>query len=140
MFKVRLSSSKNIFFDLLQWKPFKSDEKCFLFHAFYFLPILCWTEKKFLTFSLNESCWNMKLENFQWNSPNPVGIYLLKANNRNIRTRCEISSKLKPCSSVCIMNFEHVIAGWEELAQRSKKDLTDLENSLRLLETTINFT
>ena len=25
---------------------------------------------------------------------NPTGIYLLKVNNRNIRARCEISSKL----------------------------------------------
>ena len=30
--KVRLSSSKQVSFYLLQWKPFKSDEKCFLFH------------------------------------------------------------------------------------------------------------
>ena len=26
---------------------------------------------------------------------NPAGIYLLKANNKNTRTRCEICSKLK---------------------------------------------
>ena len=32
----------------------------------------------------------------------PAGIYLLKVNNRNTR----------PCSSVSIVNFEHVIAGW----------------------------
>ena len=30
--KVGLSSSKKISFYLLQWKPFKNDEKCFLFH------------------------------------------------------------------------------------------------------------
>ena len=57
----------------------------------------------------------------------PVGIYLLKFNNRNTRARCEICSKLKiktpvsflltrthftPCSSVSIVNFEQVIAGW----------------------------
>ena len=30
--KVGLSPSKNIFGYLLDWKPFKSDEKCFLFH------------------------------------------------------------------------------------------------------------
>ena len=63
----------------------------------------------------------------------PAGIYLLKVNNRN-RTRCEICSKLTikiperrhwhrsgifivnfehftPCSSVSIVNFEHVITG-----------------------------
>ena len=51
----------------------------------------------------------------------PVGIYLLKVNNRNTRARCEICSKLTiktperrqwPCSSDFIVNFEHVIAGW----------------------------
>ena len=32
IFKARLSSSKNILCYLLDWKPFRSDEKCFLFH------------------------------------------------------------------------------------------------------------
>ena len=41
---------------------------------------------------------------------NPVGNYLFKVNNRNNRTKCEICSKLTPCSSVSIVNFEHVIA------------------------------
>ena len=43
---------------------------------------------------------------------------MLNFNNRNTRTWCEICSKLttkipEPCSSVSIVNFEHVIAGWE---------------------------
>ena len=47
----------------------------------------------------------------------PVGIYLLKVNNRNIRTRCEIFSKLTiktperrqwRHSGVFIVNFEHI--------------------------------
>ena len=62
----------------------------------------------------------------------PVGIYLLKVNDRNTRTRCEICSKLiiktperrhsciycqlwaylTPCYIVSIVNFEHAIAGW----------------------------
>ena len=66
----------------------------------------------------------------------PAGIYLPKVNNRNTRTRCEICWKLTiktterpqcrrsgifivnfehiftPCSSVSIVDFEHVIAGW----------------------------
>ena len=61
----------------------------------------------------------------------PAGIYLLKVNNRNTRTKCEICSKLTVkisasfwyfycwlwtyfthCSSVSIVNFEHVFAGW----------------------------
>ena len=48
-----------------------------------------------------------------------AGIYLLKVNNKNTRTRCEVCSKLvnfeqyfTPCCSVSIVNFEHVIAGW----------------------------
>ena len=49
---------------------------------------------------------------------NPVDIYLLKVNNRNNRTRSEICPKLTltyftHCSSVFIVNFEHVNAGWE---------------------------
>ena len=36
----------------------------------------------------------------------PVGINLLKVNNRNT------IFNFTPCSSVYIVNFEHVIAGW----------------------------
>ena len=52
---------------------------------------------------------------------NPPGIYLLKVNNRNTRTRCEICSNLtikvperRRRSGVFIANFEHVTAAWEE--------------------------
>ena len=47
----------------------------------------------------------------------PAGIYLLKVNNRNTRTRCEICSKLTintperrhwRRSCVFIVNFEHI--------------------------------
>ena len=67
--------------------------------------------------------------------PGPAGIYLLKFNNRNTRTRCEICLKLTiktlerlqasfwclcsllrtyftSCACVYSINFEHVIAGW----------------------------
>ena len=60
---------------------------------------------------------------------NPAGIYLLRVNNRNTRTRCEICPKLTiktqeqhqwtyftPYSSVSIVNFEHVIATWEAMS------------------------
>ena len=66
----------------------------------------------------------------------PTGIYLLKTNNKNIKIRCEICSKLTIRHKnnangvvlvsllltlnifhirfgVSIVNFEHVIAGWE---------------------------
>ena len=48
-----------------------------------------------------------------------VGIYLLKGNNRNTRTRCETCSKLtikipeRRQWRFFIVNFEHVIAGWD---------------------------
>ena len=49
---------------------------------------------------------------------NPVGIYLLKVSNRNIREMCEICSKLTiktpgrrqwRCFGVFIVNFEHIL-------------------------------
>ena len=62
---------------------------------------------------------------------NPAGNYMLRVNNKNTRTRCEICSKLTmvsllqtsgvflqlrtyftPCSSVSMVNFEQVNAGW----------------------------
>ena len=61
---------------------------------------------------------------------NPAGIYLLKVNNRNTRTRCKICLKLTIkipeqrqylkifhtlFYCVSIVNLEHVIAGWEQL-------------------------
>ena len=74
----------------------------------------------------------------------PAGIYLLKVNNRNTRTRCEIWSKLTikiperrqwrrsgifivnfehishlSCCTVSIINFEHVIAGWDFWGQKA---------------------
>ena len=48
---------------------------------------------------------------------NPAGFYLFKVNNRNTRTRCELSSKLKMKtqernewrhSGVVNVNFEHI--------------------------------
>ena len=48
----------------------------------------------------------------------PISIYLLKVNNRNTKTRCEICSKLirktpERCqwrrSGVFIVNFEHIL-------------------------------
>ena len=81
-------------------------------HLFQFFPVwICWARTYFLF---------------------PRGIYLLKVNNRNIRTRYEICSKLTiktperrrgvvlvsllltyftPYSSISIVNFKHVIAG-----------------------------
>ena len=71
----------------------------------------------------------VSVENKIFYQYDPAGIYLLKVNNRNSRIRCEICSELTintpelrdwcrcgvfianfvPCSSVFIVNFEHVI-------------------------------
>ena len=79
----------------------------------------------------------------------PAGIYLLRVNNRNARTRCEICSKFTPCSSVSIVNFEHVIL-WElfsetvndysfhkKLPRRSSKYISHL-NLMSSKRTSIN--
>ena len=74
----------------------------------------------------------------------PAVIYLLKVNNRNTRTRCEICSTLTTktpeqrqwrrsgvfvvnfekyftiCTSISSVNFEHVIAGWETPSNSSQ--------------------
>ena len=42
---------------------------------------------------------SLEKETKKWKIIVPAGIYLLKVNNRNTRTRCEI------CSSVSIVNF-----------------------------------
>ena len=58
-----------------------------------------------------------------------TGIYLFKVNNRNTRTRREKCSYFsiktagvfivnfkqffRPCSGVSVVNFEHVISGWD---------------------------
>ena len=64
---------------------------------------------------------SMFVNSYSQNST-PVGIYLLKVNKRNIRTRCEICSKLTiktlgrgqwRRSGVFIVNFEHVITRWD---------------------------
>ena len=61
--------------------------------------------------------WVVCLIKYVWPSKSLAGIYLLKVNITNIRTRCEICSKLKiktpeqrqRCrSGVLIDNFEHV--------------------------------
>ena len=41
-----------------------------------------------------------------FNLQTSAGIYLFKVNNRNTRTRCEITSKLT--ITVFIVNFEHI--------------------------------
>ena len=62
-------------------------------------------------------CFNVEVYLFFFN---PAGIYLLRVNNRNTRAKvwnmfkeiCYKNTKTVP-SSVFIVNFEHVITGWE---------------------------
>ena len=70
----------------------------------------------------------------------PAGNYMFKVNNRNTRARCEICSKLTiniperrqrlwtyftRCSSVPIVNFEHVNTGcvWEKIKNHQVKTI-----------------
>ena len=66
---------------------------------------------------------------------------MFKVNNRSTRTRCEICSNLTiktperrqyftTCSSVSIINFEHVIAGWECPLSRVYSLIYPLSHSL----------
>ena len=71
--------------------------------------------------SINQRNWTKQLKNY------PAGIYLLKVNNRNTRTRCQICSKIiiktpERCHAyftlwpgISIDNFKHVIACWVHL-------------------------
>ena len=61
----------------------------------------------------------------------PVGIYLLKVNNRNTRTRCSLWICLKPSSCVSIVNLEQVNADWDHLHCKIRNI-----NSLKYKETT----
>ena len=59
--------------------------------------------------------WTLTWKGLIWKT-NPAGNYLLKVNNRNTRTRCEICSKLTikiPERCTGVINFEDMIAGWE---------------------------
>ena len=56
---------------------------------------------------------------------NSANIYLLKVNNRNTRTRCEICSNLTIKTlerRVSIVNFRHVIVGWESYMTYRKRN------------------
>ena len=74
---------------------------------------------------------------------NPAGIYLVKVNNGNTIIMCKICSKLTiktleqhhcrrsgvfvanftPCPTASIINFKHVIAGWEGVCLNPVKHL-----------------
>ena len=44
----------------------------------------------------------------------PTGIYMLKVNKRNTRTRCEKCSKLTIKTPEQCLNFEQVIDSWDK--------------------------
>ena len=68
---------------------------------------------------------------------NPFSMGLLKVSNRNTRTRCGICSNItikRPerrhwrRSDVFIVNFEHVIAGWENPSKSAFWTLDNIKN------------
>ena len=61
-----------------------------------------------------------QLQHFRFTYVYLAGIYLLRVNNKNTRTRREICSKLtiktperRQGSCAPVVNFEHAIAGWD---------------------------
>ena len=99
----------------------------------------CWPEtllKDFhrMSYSVNfakffKTTFSQNISRKQGSTSIPDSIYLLKVNKRNTKTRCEICSKLTitlayftPRSSVSIVNFEHVIAGWDASVRRVKME------------------
>ena len=59
----------------------------------------------------NRACANIRIKSLICHIP--VGIYLLRVNNRNSRTRCLLWTYFTPCSSVSSFNFEKVNAEWD---------------------------
>ena len=96
---------------------FFAKEQTFYFWLFDEIPCLNISPLSYGTIEfieLNCSCKHIKTK---LEIANPAGIYLLKVNNRNTRTRCEICSKLTintperrhwRRSGVFIVNFEHI--------------------------------
>ena len=79
------------------------------------------TLRKILKFHLISWCGNFE---FRAKIPKAADIYLLNVNNRNTRTRYQVCSNLTikipkrrrwRRFGVFIVNFEHVIAGWEAI-------------------------
>ena len=52
---------------------------------------------------------NLFPKHLELNSNDPAGIYLLKINNRNTRTSCEIFSKLTIKSLLLTLNIFHTL-------------------------------
>ena len=64
-----------------------------------------------------------------------AGIYLLKVNNRNTKTRCEICSKLtiKTPERRLIVNFGHLIAGWDS-SQYERHDESQIQKRWKIVQ------
>ena len=56
----------------------------------------------------------------------PTGNYKFKVNNWNTRTRCWPWTYLKPCSSISVVNFEHVIARWDANKSNDKNSVNKI--------------
>ena len=81
-----------------------------------YLKVIAWRQVSFLQTFAVTAC-NSVSTNLCIKDICPAGIYLLRVNNRNTRTRCEVCSKLTTKtpewrqwrrSGVFIVNFEHI--------------------------------
>ena len=85
----------------------------------------------------------------------PAGIYLFKDNNRNARTRCKICSNFEKISLLVlvstyslltyllltylfIVNFEHIIADWDEIENMFLQTVLNKKN-IEMLTLNIKF-
>ena len=122
-------SVESNFFIIVFWKIRKNELKVFQLtseNAFFFLN-LSYVTNLFLYSSKTGNLIFSEIERHPWYEMgwlfafyghNPAGIYLLKANNRHNRTKCEIYEKLTIKTSerrqwlrsyIFIVNFEHIL-------------------------------
>ena len=117
--------------------PFK--QKCKLKYFNYCPTYLLWNIDKIVETVMHMNFWKSykflesinliyELQFEFWQNTLPAGIYLLKVNNKTLKVNkedtrttllalfwcryCNFLTNFKPCTSVSIVNFEHVIAGW----------------------------
>ena len=137
-FSNMVFSALRVFFSgSLEWKYERTCIKCLKPAVLLF----CFGSYEYLWNNLHADWWSSVCEILFLciKSQIPAGIYLLKVNKRNTRTRCEICSKLTinnrppgvvlvylltltyftPCSSVSFVNFQQVNAGWDIIAHKA---------------------
>ena len=95
-----------VFIRVVVLKHYASSQRKHLWRSFVFNSFPENFGKRFRKNDSFSECMNIQVTIFRIEQTSPVGIYLLKVNNRNTRARCEICSIRH--SGVFIVNFEHI--------------------------------